>query len=117
MGVVYHTHFLDYFEAARTEAFRAMGLAYRELEERGVMMPVVEANVRYHRPARYDDCLVIEKRLPGDGVPQVRLPTQYRVRREGEEDLLAEGDVTLCFMDADRRRPVRVPDDVQRLFD
>lgn len=117
MGVVYHTHFLDYFEAARTEAFRAMGLAYRELEERGVMMPVVEANVRYHRPARYDDCLVIETRLPGDGVPQVRLPTQYRVRREGEEDLLAEGDVTLCFMDADRRRPVRVPDDVQRLFD
>ena len=117
MGVVYHTHFLDYFEAARTEAFRAMGLVYRELETRGVMMPVVEANVRYRRPARYDDRLLIETRLPGDGTPQVRLPARYRVRRTGDEQTLVEGDVTLCFMDADRRRPVRVPDDVQRLFD
>jgi acyl-CoA thioester hydrolase len=115
MGVVYHTHFLDYFEAARTEAFRALGLSYRELEERGVMMPVVEANVRYRRPARYDDRLLVETRLPSEA-PQVRLPTRYAAHREGEEALLVEGEVTLCFMDAERRRPVRAPDDVQRLF-
>lgn len=116
MGVVYHTHFLDYFEAARTEAFRALGLAYRELEARGVMMPVVEANVRYRRPARYDDRLAIETHLPNEA-PSVRLPTRYEVRREGEEALLVEGDVTLCFMDAERRRPIRAPEDVQHLFD
>ena len=115
MGVVYHAHFLDYFEAARTEAFRALGLAYRELEERGIMMPVVEANVRYRRPARYDDRLLIETHLPIE-VPQVRLPTRYRVRRDGEDDVLVEGDVTLCFMDAERRRPVRAPQDVRALF-
>lgn len=115
MGVVYHTHFLDYFEAARTEAFRTLGLAYRELEARDVMMPVVEANVRYHRPARYDDRLLIETHL-SDEAPQVRLPTRYRVRREDEDDVLVAGDVTLCFMDAERRRPVRAPEDVRRLF-
>ena len=117
MGVVYHTHFLDYFEAARTEAFRALGLVYRELEARGVMMPVVEANVRYRRPARYDDCLVIETRLPGDETPEVRLPTRYDVRRKGDDQTLVEGDVTLCFVDADERRPVRAPDDVRQLFE
>ena len=116
MGVVYHTHFLDYFEAARTEAFRALGLAYRELEARGVMMPVVEAALRYRRPARYDDRLLIETHLSAEP-PQVRLPTHYRVRREEEEQVLVEGDVTLCFMDAERRRPIRAPEDVQALFE
>ena len=115
MGVVYHAHFLDYFEAARTETFRALGLAYRELEARGVMLPVVEASVRYRRPARYDDLLLIETRFAAEA-PQVRLPTRYRVRREGEAQVLAEGAVTLCFMDAERRRPMRAPTDVQQLL-
>lgn len=115
MGVVYHTHFLDYFEAARTEALRAQGLTYRRLEERGVMMPVVEANVRYRRPARYDDLLLVETRFEPER-PLVRLPTRYRVRREGEEPVLVEGAVTLCFMDAARRRPVRAPETMRQLF-
>jgi acyl-CoA thioester hydrolase len=115
MGVVYHAHFLDYFEAARTEAFRALGLSYRELEARGVMMPVVEANVRYRRPARYDDRLVVETRLPAEA-PSVRLPTRYVVRRADEDPVLVEGDVTLCFMDAECRRPIRAPEEVKRLF-
>ena len=116
MGVVYHAHFLDYFEAARTEAFRTLGMAYRTLEERGIMMPVVEADVRYRRPARYDDRLAIETRLPREDASPVRLPTRYRVRRVEEETVLVEGDVTLCFMAAERRRPTRAPEDVLQLF-
>ncbi len=113
MGVVYHAHYLDYFEAARTEALRDLGIAYRTLEESGVIMPVVEAQVRYHGPARYDDLIEIETRFKLTGV---RVETRYGVRRLGEAELLAEGRVTLCFMDAERRRPVRAPERVREAF-
>lgn len=114
MGVVYHTHYLDYFEAARTEALRDLGLAYRQLEADGIIMPVVEASIRYRRPARYDDLLAIETRF--EGVPQTRVPIDYKVRRDGEAPLLAEGRVTLCFLDAARRRPIAAPPKVREAF-
>ena len=78
MGVVYHTHFLDYFEEARTEALRAHGLPYKALEDAGVMTPVVEAQVRYHGPARYDDLLEIETAF--EKPPRARILTRYAVR-------------------------------------
>jgi acyl-CoA thioester hydrolase len=114
MGVVYHTHYLDYFEAGRTEALRDLGVRYRDLEDSGIIMPVVEANVRYHGPAHYDDVIVVEVSFPDP--PSVRVPIEYRVHREGEDETLAEGHTTLCFMDAERRRPVRAPEMVQEAF-
>lgn len=114
MGVVYHTHYLDYFEAARTEALRDLGLAYRQLEADGIIMPVVEASIRYRRPARYDDLLAIETRF--EDVPQTRVPIHYKVRRDGETPLLAEGRVTLCFLDAAHRRPIAAPPKVREAF-
>lgn len=115
MGVVYHTHFVDYFEAARTEALREMGLAYRALEERGVMMPVVDLGVQFKRPAHYDDELVI--RAMFSEMPTTTITITYEVRRRDEETVLVTGHVTLCFVDAERRRPVRVPADVRELFE
>ena len=115
MGVVYHTHFVDYFEAARTEALREMGLAYKALEDRGVMMPVVDLGVQFKRPAHYDDELVI--RAMFSEAPSSSITITYEVRRAGEAQVLVTGHVTLCFVDAERRRPVRAPDDVQALFE
>lgn len=115
MGVVYHTHYLDYFEAGRTEALRSLGIRYRDLESDGIIMPVVEANVQYNGPAHYDDILTIE--VTFDESPTVRVPIDYRVHREGEPDLLATGHTTLCFLDADRRRPISAPTKVQEAFD
>ena len=114
MGVVYHAHYLDYFEAARTEALRAHGLAYRALEEAGVRMPVVEATVRYHGPARYDDVLEVEAAFPEP--PGVRVAVDYRVRRQGEPAVLVTGRVVLCFIDAARGRPILAPEPVRALF-
>jgi acyl-CoA thioester hydrolase len=114
MGVVYHTHYLDYFEAARTEALRDLGLPYRRLEENGIIMPVVEATVRYRGPARYDDRLVVEVTFAE--APSVRVPIDYVVHRAGEEEVLATGHTTLCFMDAERRRPTRAPAPVRDAF-
>ena len=114
MGVVYHTHYLDYFEAARTEALRTMGVSYRSIEEAGIMMPVIEASLRYHRPARYDDELEIVARFPEP--PGVTIAVDYEVRRRDDPTLLVTGRVVLCFLDAQRGRPVRVPDRIRKLF-
>lgn len=114
MGIVYHTHYLDYFEAARTEALRALGLAYRDLEARGIIMPVVDLAVHYHRPARYDDILDIETTFPE--APSLRVRIEYTVRRVDEPAPLVTGHVTLCFFDAERGRPIRAPGEVAALF-
>lgn len=115
MGVVYHAHYLDYFEYARTEALREMGLAYKSLEEQGVILPVIDLAVQYKRPAHYDDLLAITTHVAGP--PGVRLRLGYDVRREGEPEVLATGHVTLCFVDAATRRPISPPAEVQALFE
>ncbi|MEM9998619.1 MAG: thioesterase family protein [Bacteroidota bacterium] len=120
MGVVYHAHYLDYFEAARTEALRAWGVPYRRLEETGVIMPVVDVRLQYHRPGRYDDLLVIETTFPEP--PGVRVPIDYVVRREGEDGEvepkpLVSGRVTLCFVDPKRHRPISAPPLIREAFE
>lgn len=115
MGVVYHTHALDWFEAARTEALRRAGVAYKSLEDDGIIMPVVEARLRYHASAHYDDLLKIEARFVE--VPHVRVPVDYAVRRAGEEAVLISGRVTLCFLDTTRGRPTSAPDRVREAFE
>ncbi len=114
MGVVYHTHYLDYFEASRTEALRELGIAYKTLEDEGIQMPVIELAVQYRRPARYDDLLEISTLF--DGVPSTRIRIDYEVRRHGEADLLVAGHVTLCFIDTHRQRPIAAPARIQALF-
>ena len=114
MGVVYHTHYLDYFEAGRTEALRALGVSYRSLEARGIIMPVVDVSVRYHAPAHYDDLLVVTVRF--DERPAVRVPIAYAVRRQDEDEVLATGHTTLCFLKAETRRPTAPPDAVRSAF-
>ena len=115
MGVVYHAHYLDYFEAARTEALRAWGLPYKALEDEGIQMPVVEASLTYRRPARYDDLLEVEVGFPEPA--GARVVTTYAVRRRGEPAVLVEGRVTLCFLDTARGRPVACPPAVRAAFD
>jgi acyl-CoA thioester hydrolase len=117
MGVVYHAHYVDHFEAARTEALRSHGLPYRALEEAGVIMPVVELSVHYHRPARYDDLIEVHVAFPEP--PTSRVTAQYVIRRlepSPDEAPLVTGTVVLCFVDGERRRPVRAPASLQEVF-
>lgn len=114
MGLVYHGHYVDYFEAARTELLREMGLAYKDLEDSGIIMPVVDLSVQYRRPAYYDDVLEIVTRVRD--VPETRVRIEYEVRRTGERRNLVTGHVTLCFVDPDRNRPIRAPERFRALF-
>ncbi|MBO6574914.1 MAG: acyl-CoA thioesterase [Rhodothermales bacterium] len=114
MGVVYHTHYLDWFEEARTEALRELGLPYVELEESGIIMPVVDLGVRYHRPVRYDDLVQIVTRMD-DAPPRTRVRFDYEVR--SGDTVCVTAHVTLCFVDVERSRPVTAPGRVKAVFE
>jgi acyl-CoA thioester hydrolase len=89
MGIAHHSVYFIWFEAARTELIRERGLSYKECEERGWLLPLVESGCRYLRPARYDDQLSIETQLlPEDGAIFHFI---YKVRESASGGLLADG--------------------------
>ncbi len=107
MGYVYYGRYLEYFEVARTEMIRSFGLSYRELEDEGVMLPVIHSELDYKLPVYYDVEMKI-KVLVFD-VPAVRLQTFYEVATTESDKIHVIGEVTLCFMDSEIRRPRRAP--------
>ena len=113
MGVVYYANYFILFERARTELLRNNGLSYREIEEQGFMLPVLDAHAKYHRPARYDDLLDITARIVDFN--GLKLTTACEVKRDGE--LLVDGDVTLVFLNAKTGRPSRPPENIRRIFE
>jgi len=95
MGVAHHSAFPIWFEVGRTELLRARGGNYRELEASGVLLAVVRLEVKYRKPARYDDLLHLETRLLTAG--HVKIEHEYELRRG--RDLLAVGSTTLACLD------------------
>jgi acyl-CoA thioester hydrolase len=105
MGVVYNSNLLVWFEIGRTELLRARGIAYREVEARGVSLPVTEAGIKIRASARYDDLLRIETRIGMIRSRQIEF--LYRIYR-GEE-LLAEGETVHVPLRHKEARAVNVP--------
>lgn len=107
-GVVYHANYLLYFEQGRTELMRELGIPYRQLEENdGVILAVVDAQLRFRKPARYDDLLTIETRIVA--LSGARITFEYRARLSGEGPVLCEATTVLGGMDAQSGRPRRLP--------
>lgn len=107
MGYVYYGRYLEYFEEARTEMIRSMGFAYSRLEKEGVLLPVTEAALDYHTPVHYDEPMMIDVLIYQR--PTVRLITWYRLFTERRKDPHVTGRVSLVFVDAESRRPIRPP--------
>ena len=108
MGVVYHSHYFQYFEVARAECIRDLGFTYADMEKNGIIMPVVEVQCKYLRPALYDDLLTIKtilKQLPED-----HKITFYEEVYNEKKELLATGHVLLFFMNAATRKRARLPE-------
>lgn len=105
MSFLYHAHYVEYFDVARTELIRSIGITNREMEENGVMLPVLNVNINYGTPATYDDLLTIRTTLKE--MPRVKITFHYEVLR-GEE-LLTTGSVTLAFMNSATKRAIRPP--------
>lgn len=108
MGYVYYGHFLQYFEVARTELVRSLGVSYRQMEDDGFMLPVIHSEIRYKNPVFYDELMDIEVLVFKK--PQVRLETFYRVTTREKSVINTLGSVTLVFMNAETRRPIIGPD-------
>lgn len=107
MGIVYHANYLQYLEMGRVEWLRSLGIAYKDLEEEGWLLPVIHAELEFIKPATYDEWLSIRTTLLK--MPQVRISFEYEIKNESEEILL-KARTTLAFMDKNSFSPVRCPD-------
>jgi acyl-CoA thioester hydrolase len=112
MGVAYHSRYFEWFESARTELLRAMGVAYTEIEASGVAMPVVEAFCRYRKPVLYDEIVHIKTRI--DSCSRSTLKLYYILTGEGEDGIRAEGYTLHCFVR--EGKSVRMPEFLENLF-
>ncbi|HLA79950.1 MAG TPA: thioesterase family protein [Vicinamibacteria bacterium] len=111
MGVAWHGEYLAWFEVARTDLLRNLGLSYRELEEQGLRLPVIEAQVRYLRPARYDDLLEIRTAI--SHLSGARVSFAYDVLRQEGTVPLAHGTTSHAAVDREGR-PRRLPEELRR---
>ncbi len=105
MGYVHHSTYPVWFEMARTELLRQRGIAYRQLEDRGIFIVVARLNISYHQPACYDDQVSITATLKRMGMAKIE--HEYQVTREG--NTLATASTVLACVDREGR-PMRVPD-------
>lgn len=88
-GVVYYGNYLRFFEAGRTEILRTNGASYRELEEKGYILPVVECHTRYKASARYDDLLIVETSV--QDIKKMSCRFNHRIIRTADQRLLIKG--------------------------
>jgi acyl-CoA thioester hydrolase len=107
MGIVYHSNYFPYFESARAESIRQLGFTYADMEKMGVIMPVIEVQCRYVRPALYDDLLTIKVILK-------ELPVHHKIEFHHEvfnekTELLATAKIILYFLEAKTMKRTTMP--------
>ncbi len=112
MGVVHHATYPIWFEIARTDYIKKMGLSYAEMERGGVMLPVTAISVRYHIPARYDDSLLITSKITR--LTPARVEFAYTLTRGGE--LLTEGTSSHAFVSTETFKPLNFKTAMPELF-
>lgn len=110
MGYAYYGNYATYFEVARVETFRKLGISYKEMEDEGVMMPVLEYTSKYILPAKYDDLITIKVRI--EKKPSIRIVFYYEVYNE-EDQLLTKAETTLVFVDMIKNKPTLPPEKFQ----
>lgn len=103
MGYCYYGNYPIFLEVGRVELFRALGISYKSLEDNGILLPVLDLNIKYIAPALYDDLIRVDTALIRlDGV---RLFFDYSIYNE-DDVLLIRAATTLVFVDANNRKPI-----------
>ena len=113
MGYVYYGNYAAYYEVGRVESLRRLGLNYKELEEQGVMMPVLENKSKFIAPARYDELLTVRtsiKKKPG-----IRITFHYEIFNETDK-LINIGETVLVFVNMKTGRPCEPPEVMAELL-
>ncbi len=105
MGIVHHSNYYVWFEAGRTEYMREQGLSYREMEERGLMLPITETHCKHLQGALYDDVVVVRTSM--SGFSGARIIMNYDVIKEDDQSLLAQGKTIHAITDKNLK-PVNI---------
>ncbi|PXY02628.1 thioesterase [Marinifilum breve] len=107
MGYVYHANYVDYCHFARTELMRSFGINDKVLEENGIMMPVIEMNLKYKKPTAYDEELLVITRI--SEIPSTRFKFNFEFKNQDNE-LVCKANSTLVFVKSDSRKPIKAPE-------
>jgi acyl-CoA thioester hydrolase len=107
MGYVYYGNYTQYYEVGRVEALRSLGTSYKEMEDNGVMLPVYTCNLKYMKPALYDDLLLIKTTIKE--LPTLKITFDYEIYNQKNE-LLNIGSTTLVFINMETNKPCRAPE-------
>ncbi|HPW88436.1 MAG TPA: thioesterase family protein [Kaistella chaponensis] len=114
MKYVYYGNYAQYFEVARVELFRSLGISYDEIESQGIWLPVSEYNIKYLKPALYDEVLEIHtfiKKIPG-----VRVEFEYEIYNSSKQKI-TEAQTTLFFLDSKTNKIVKCPSFLMELIE
>lgn len=106
MGFVYYGHYALYYEVGRVEAIRSLGITYKDLEEKGIIMPVVRLEAKYISPAKYDDLLKLSTTI--QEMPDRFIIFQVEIENQ-QKIILHRAKITLCFKDTKTGQPIRTP--------
>lgn len=106
MGVVYHGSYVPYFEIGRVEWLRNKGVSYKDMEQKGIALPIVSMHLNYKKPAKYDDLLMIHTKLKS--YSGVKIEFDCEIRNENEE-LLTTAHFILVFVDVNSGKPTTPP--------
>lgn len=107
MGVVHHSNYAQYYEVARTECFEACsGMTYETMEAEGVMLPILEMQSKFLKPALYNQTLTIKSIVKEK--PSIKLTVDYEIYNEANE-LINTGKTVLVFVNKTSRRPCQPP--------
>jgi acyl-CoA thioester hydrolase len=106
MGIVHHSNYYVYFEAAREDFIAGAGISYKDMEDAGIMMPLVETQCRYAEGAKYADKLIIETTL--EELSPAKVGLQYNVIREADGKVLSKGKTVQAFVDSSSFRIINV---------
>lgn len=107
MGIVYYGNYAQYFEVGRVEWLRNFGVSYKSMEAEGLLLPVVSLNVKYKKPAGYDDLIKVKTQLVK--LPSASIEFDYEITNELGE-ILTLGNTVLVFMDVNKNRPTKCPE-------
>lgn len=117
MGVIYHANYFNWFEIGRTEMIRELGIPYRSLEESGLLLPVVDLDAKFIKPAYYDDQICIRTRITD--ASQIRISFEVHIVREATEEeneqLLVTGHTKHVWLNRSWK-PVRIDREAPELY-
>ena len=109
MGFCYYGNYAQFFEMGRVETLREIGVTYADMEDQGILLPVVDFRVKYFKPALYDEILNIKTTLVAE--PLIKIEFDYEITNQKNE-LLTRANTVLVFTENATKRPIKAPQEL-----